>query len=125
MAKVIEIRKAIQSALLSVHPRVYFLDADEDADYPYLVYDLPNSVDDGALENFVLELDGWDAPDDGSTIALETLMEAADSVLQRAVFRVGDMAIIAYRDNRLTIRDPDKRLRRRQYNYQLRTYGGG
>jgi hypothetical protein len=124
LMKVIEIRKAIQSLLKTIHPRVYFEVADNKAAYPYLVYDLPNSIDDGTMENFVLEVDGWDQPTDGDTTALETLMSTADDVLHKAVIRPPGIALIIYRDNRLSLRDDDERLRRRKYRYQVRTFGG-
>lgn len=125
MDKVIEIRKTIGALLAPVHPRVFYESADDKAAYPYLVFDLPNSVDDGSMEQFVLELDGWDAPANGSTIVLEELMSRADAVLHQVAIRSPELAIVIRRDNRLTIRDEDKRLRRRQYQYQIRTYGGG
>jgi len=122
--KVIEVRKAIQSLLKTVHPRVFFEVADKKKIYPYLVCDLPNSIDDGTMENFVLEVDGWDQPDNGDTTELETLMGTIDEVLHSAVIRPPGMALIIYRDNRLSLRDDDERLRRRKYRYQVRTFGG-
>lgn len=122
--KVIEVRKAIQSLLKTVHPRVYFEAADKSKIYPYLVYDLPNSIDDGTMENFVLEVDGWDQPEDGDTTEIEMLMGAIDEVLHKAVLRPPGMALIICRDNRLSLRDDDDRIRRRKYRYQVRTFGG-
>lgn len=122
--KAVEVRKAIQAALKTIHPRVFFQVADEEAEHPYLVFELSNSFDDGTLENFVLEVDGWDAPANGDTTALETMIHAADSVLHKQVLRPPGMAIALYRQNRLSLRDDEKRIRRRKYIYQARTYGG-
>lgn len=119
----IDLRTALTAQLKMACPRVYFMDAPKDAPFPYLVYDLPNSVDDGSLENFVLEVDGWDKGED--TAGIELLMDAADVALHRQVLHVGNMVVILYRDNRLTIPDDEKRIHHRRYVYQARTYGGG
>lgn len=124
MNKPVELRKMIQTVLKSKAPRVYFQDAPEDAVFPYVVYDLPNSIDDGTMENFRLEVDGWDAPANGDTTNLETLMDSIDKALHREVKRVSGFAAVFYRDNRMALLDDDKRIRRRKYIYQVRTFGG-
>jgi hypothetical protein len=123
MIKTVELRKAIQASLKSIHPRVYYQHAPNEAVYPYLVYDFPNSTDDGLMERFVLEVDGWDRPTDGDTTSLETLMDNADKELHRKVIVVnGELALIFYRENRLSLPDDDQRIKRRKYVYQIRTY---
>jgi hypothetical protein len=125
MSKIIEIKQAIRAALIEKHPRIFNQVADKDAEFPYVVYDLPNSFDDGVYENFVLEVDGWDAPPNADTTALELLMSDLDSVLHRAIIRIPGMALVIYRENRLTLLDDNQLIRRRKYRYQIRTFGGG
>ncbi|MCI3922490.1 DUF3168 domain-containing protein [Paenibacillus sp. TRM 82003] len=96
------------------------MDATDDAQYPYIVYDLPNSVDDGTLENFDLDVDGWSISDD--TNVIEDLMSKVDAALHRKSVVVGDLALTIYRENRLTLTDDDRRIKRRKYVYQVRTY---
>lgn len=122
--KTVELRRIITTALLQVHPRVYFQVADEKADYPYLVFDLPNSMDDLSMEQFVLDVDGWDAPVGGDTMALETLMASVDTVLHRKTVLVNGLSATFYRENRLPLLDDNKQIRRRKYVYQIRTHGG-
>lgn len=123
MNKMLELRKAIATALMSAHPRVFYEAATEQAEFPYLVYDLTNSIDDGTLEQFVLDVDGWDRPAGGDTTSLETMMDAADKAIHRMVVTVDDeMAFIFYRDNRLTLDDDDPRIRRRKWIYQIRSF---
>lgn len=121
MIKVIELRKTILTSLKTIHPRVYFQDAPDDAIYPYLVYDLPNSITGRSLEQFVLDVDGWD--NSTNTTILETLMDDADKALDRKTIVVNnELAMSFYLDNRLALIDDDPRLKRRKYIYQVRTY---
>jgi hypothetical protein len=120
MAKMIEIRKAILTQLKTIHPRVYFQRAPTSAVYPYLVYNLPNSTDDGTLENFVLDVDAWD--NSTNTTAIETLIDSADDVLHRKTVIVGALSMTLYRENRLVLEDDDVSLLRRKYIYQVRVY---
>ena len=121
MSKFIELRKALLDLLKTQHSQVYFQIAPDDAVFPYVVYDLPNSVDDGTLENFVLDIDVWDI--DTDTTVLETLISNIDNVLHRKTIYIADTVnAILYRENRMTLADDDKRIRRRKYIYQARTY---
>ncbi len=123
MVKVNEMRKALDALISPVQSQVYFEDAPEDATYPYIVIDFPNSNDDGTLEQFFVDVDGWDAPANGDTTALETMMDAVDKVLHRTtVYDEGKFSMTLYRENRTNLRDTDKRIRRRKYIYQARTY---
>lgn len=129
--KLIEFRKLIKTYLLTKVDRVYFEQAPNNAVYPYIVVDLPNSVDDGSMENFVMDVDGWDAPPKGNTTALETMMNSVDgdglinnpSGLHRKTLTLdGELSITFYRENRLTLRDDVSRIRRRKIIYQARTH---
>ena len=122
MIKVIEIREIINTALKSIHPRVYYRSAPDTAVFPYLVYDLPNSTDDGTLEQFVLDVDAWDSTN-GNTTILETLIDSADKSLHRKTITVDDnLAVTFYRENRLTLTDDDPNIKRRKYTYEVRTF---
>lgn len=121
MVKVIELRKIILASLKAKHPRVYFQAAPADAVFPYLVYDLPNSFDDGSMENFTLDVDGWDNVSD--TTALETLMDGVDKELHRkTVIIAGQISATFYREHRLPLTDDDPNIRRRKYVFQVRTH---
>jgi len=120
MVKVIEIKTAINELLESKHERVYYQSAPKDATFPYLVFDLPNSTDDGSLERFVLDIDAWDNKKD--TTEIETLIDSIDKGLHRKTIVVNDLSMTFYRENRLALRDDDPSIRRRKYIYQIRTY---
>lgn len=119
--KIIKIRNDIQALLSSINPEIYYEVADNDVVYPHVVFDLVNSTDDGTMERFVLEIDGWD--DNKDTTELETLMSEIDQALHRRTVVIDEISLTFYRENRLTVRDPNPNLRRRQYSYQVRVYG--
>jgi len=122
MIKVIELRKMINTMLKSIHPRVYYRSAPDTAAFPYLVYDLPNSTDDGTLEQFILDVDAWESTN-GDTTGLETLIDSADKSLHRKTIIVDDiLAVTFYRETRLTLTDDDPNIKRRKYTYEVRTF---
>lgn len=121
MIKMIELRKALETILKTSASNVYYQKAPKTAVMPYVVFDYPNSVDFGTLENFVLDIDVWD--DAVDTTALETLIDSIDISLHKIQIMVTDkVAIIPYRENRMAPIDDDERINRRKYVYQVRTY---
>lgn len=120
MSKVLEIRRTIQDALKAIHPRVWYERAPDAAQFPYLVFLLENAIDEPGLERFVLDVDGWDAPADGSTVALEQLMEAVDQALHKRVVNAEDVSFVIYRDRRFPVDDDDERIRRRKAIFEIR-----
>ena len=121
MITFLELRTELQRILKTLHTRVFFNVAPDDAVFPYVVFDFPNSVDSGDLENYVMDIDVWDTSTD--TTALETLIGTIDNALHRkSVVLSGKMGFVIYRENRLVLTDDDKRIRRRKYIYQVRTY---
>ena len=122
MAKMIDVRTEIQRLLKTVASRVYFEVATDITVFPYVIFNFPNSVDTGHLENFVLDIDIWD--DDQNTTVIETLCESVDSLLHRKNVVISDsVGFVIYRDNRINIHEDDDRIKRRKYVYQCRTYG--
>lgn len=124
MNKVLEIRKIIISVLQENDVRVFYQKAHEDAVPPYIVADLSNSIDDGTLERFILDLDGFTVGTD--SVGLEQVMAIADRALHRKTVYViqgaEQLGITFYRENRLTFDETDRRIHRRRYTYQVRTH---
>lgn len=123
MNKMVELRTMIQTYLKTKNSRIYFQIAPDNATYPFVVYELPNSIDDGAMENFVLDIDVWD--DKSDTTALETLASDIDNGLHRLTLVQNGLGATFYRTSRLSMTDDDSRLRRRRLIYQIRTHIGG
>ena len=96
MITFLELRTEMQRILKTLHPRVFFNVAPDNAVFPYVVFDLPNSVDSGDLENFVLDIDVWDTNTDTTT--LETLIGTIDNALHRkSIVLDGKMGFVIYR----------------------------
>ena len=129
MIKELEMRTAIETLLkvstLSVLSRtlnvVFYKEAAKDAVMPYVVFDFPNSVNFGTLENFVMDVDIWDNAVDTNT--LMTLADTINKSLHKNTIYIPDkMSITTYLDNTLAPPDDDKKINRRKYVYQARTY---
>lgn len=119
----IELRTQLQAFLKTLHQRVYFQLAPDTAQFPYLVFDFPNSFSDGeGMEIITVDIDGWDKPADGSTLALETLMQTINENLNKKSIVTENIAVTFYLENRLPLQDDDKSIKRRKYIYQARLF---
>jgi len=120
----IELRKAINAKLKSIHPRVFFQAAPEDATFPYLVFDIPNIFDDGeGQEVATVDIDAWDINPD--TTALETLIASVNAGLNKTVLTSDNLTAAFYLDNKIPLADDDPRIHRRKYIYQAKLFRRG
>ena len=100
--------------------RVYHEEAENGAEFPYVVYNFPNSLDDEIREDFVLTVDIWGlAP---YTLPLETLASDISRRLNRVIHVSNNIATRIYKINHLAIPDPDASIRRRQLRFECRTF---
>lgn len=124
MVKMIEVRRHLQTLAKAATSHVYYQKAPEDAVFPYAVLDIPNSTDDGTLERLILDVDGWGSYED--TAPLENMMDAIDKLFHRKTITITSgteqLVISIYRENRLTFDETERRIHRRRYIYQVRTY---
>lgn len=117
----IKLRTQVQSILSAVNPRVYYQTAPESATMPYLVFDFSSAYDDGEeFQVITVDIDGWDEPSDGSTLALETLMASVNTALNKKTVITADLGVSFYLENKLSLQEADKRVKRRKYIYQAR-----
>lgn len=128
----IELRVTLTAYLKTIHPnvtidgksysRVHYEKASDKTPYPYIVFNFPNTFGDGEfMETIVVDIDGWDNSAD--TTALETLMAAVNTGLNKKVLTAENMAVVFYLDRKLSLTDEDKRIRRRKYVYQAKMFG--
>lgn len=132
MSKVIALREFLKTYLKTIHPnvvvdgksksRVFFQKASDNSPFPYLTWDMPNSSDDGSMERFILDIDGWDNDNSKDTTAIETLMDSVDKGLHRKTVMLENVSATFYRENRLPLLDEDPQIQRRKYIYQVRTF---
>jgi hypothetical protein len=124
MIKMLEIRKQLKTLMQATGKQVFYQKAAPNAVFPYLVFDISNSIDDGTLERFVLDVDGWG--NDENTYDMEQMMHLADQALHRTTLYINDagkqLGMSVYRENRLTFDENDRRVYRRRYIYQIRTH---
>lgn len=118
----IALRKAILPQLKAICPRVYYQSAPDDAIYPYLVYDFPNSFTSDEQEIFNLDVDVWDMPKYDDTTEIETIANLAWKKLHKFSYLDEDTQFTVHRENRLPPLDEDERLRRRKLIFQLRYF---
>jgi len=118
------LRKLIHPYLKSIHPRVYFQDAPDDAQFPYLTYDFTQITNDGEeFETVALDVDGWDMPAGGDTTALETLMQTVNDALNKKTLTAEGLAVTFYLDRKIPLRDDNPAIKRRKYIYEARLFG--
>lgn len=118
----IELRTVLSAFLKTLHSRVYFEDAPENAEFPYIVYDIPNSHDDGECHELVtIDIDGWDLNNTGDTTVIENLMENINQLNKKTLI-TDDIVVTFYLENKFPLTDPDKRIKRRKYTYQAKLF---
>lgn len=103
------LRKLLHPFLKSIHSRVYFQIAPDSAEFPYLVYDFTQIINDGEeFETVALDIDGWDMPANGDTTALETLMQNVNDALNKKTLTDEDLAVTFYLDRKIPLLDDNK-----------------
>lgn len=127
----IDLREVIRDYLKSIVSRVYFQSAPPNAKYPYLVYDIPNYSEDGEVQSLiVVDIDGWDRPNNGDTTNLENIMAQINgdgdlqspSGLNKTTLTTDNIVVSFYLDNKLALTDKDPLIKRRKYIYQARLF---
>lgn len=120
----IELRKVLNPFLKSIHPRVFYRRAPDDAQFPYLTYNFTQNLSDGeCFEAVVVDIDGWDMPANGDTTALETLMQSVNDSLNQKTLTAEGLAVTFYLDNKFPVDDEEPAIERRKYIYQARLFG--
>jgi len=121
VSKTVELRKVISSKLKTISDRVSFEVADNEADFPYIVYDL-SSVGFGNYprNDVILTINVWDKTTDTNTI--ETLADNIESILDHVNNPTTTILPTFYLDSRQNIQDEDKEIKRRQLRFTIQNY---
>lgn len=121
----LDIQEYLTEELSKISPRVYFKDAKTDATFPYITFNLPNSTNpETDSENVVLEINIWDYSRDGYDASrnAEILTDRIDDFLKFNRHLGEDHLFIFSKRNRLSLRDPDRNIERRQVRYRIKYY---
>lgn len=116
----LELRKVLNSLLKTHHPRVYYQKATDKDQFPYIVYNLPNSFDNEQQEVFNLDVDIWDM--DADTTTIETLTGQLWKAFNGYYHIDANIQFTTYRANRLTLEDDDSNIKRRKLIFELRYF---
>ncbi len=121
----IELRKTLQAHLKTIHSRVYFQQAPDTAQFPYLTYSFETVPDGEGFELIVLDIDGWDMPASGDTTQLEKLMTDVDRAMNKTTLTTDNLVVSFYLDRKLSLEDDDPKIIRRKHIYQGRLFERG
>lgn len=116
----INVRETLQVHLKLVHPRVYFLKAPNNAQFPYIIYEFELSDLGDETQMLTLDIDGWDNNSD--TTPLETMMDNIHKSLNKKIMINNHLAVFFSLDRKLPLTDPDPQIIRRKYIYHGRLY---
>lgn len=121
MAKTEELRRVIVSVLSEVCPRVYYENAHDKAEYPYIVYEL-NNIDLNKIErdDLIMTVDVWDK--DSTPKEVERISDTIEDIFNAANIPSETVLPTFYRISRQTIYDADKSIRHKQLKFQIQNY---
>lgn len=116
------LRKYLENIFQSITDNHFYEDAPSSVGTPYIVYEFEPTFDDGLTEVYPLVVEGWDTNPD--TTKLVNLMSEVDNTLHRLRGNVGGIFFTFYRTSRRPLRDPNKKIKRRQIEFEIRVMGG-
>lgn len=110
----IKLRQALHPYLKNLYDRVYFQEAPNKAQLPYIVYNFTMYPDGEGTTTVTLEIDGWDNSKD--TTALENMMETINQI-NKTVITTDDLSVVFYLDSKIAYVEDDTKYNRRRYSY--------
>lgn len=121
MSKTIELRKLIVKLLKEVNKSVFYENASDKAEYPYIVYNLDNiNTVNYPRNDIILTIDVWDRSN--STITVESLTDKIEDVLNMLNKPSKNLFPTFYLEDRMSIDDEDPSIRRRQLKFKIENY---
>lgn len=116
-----DLRKLIQSKLLTVCDDVYYCIAPSDKMYPHIVWDM-SSVDLGDLsrDDVFLDIDIWDKGN--SCERIEDLADSIDALLRSQNLPQDTILPTFYIVKRVNVEDTDKNIKHRVLTFSVQNY---
>lgn len=116
MNKLLEL---ILQTLKTKHDRVYHEVAPDNAEYPYIVFNVSDGFK-SHRDDLTLIIDIWDR--NNSSMGIEDLTDSIDNLLDKANIHNEFVLTTFYRQTRMKVEDPDTKLKRRQLRFNAQTY---
>lgn len=121
MSKTLELRKVIKGLLEEFVGNVYYEEASSKAQFPYIVYDFQNiGLDSFPRSDYLLIVDIWDRNQYSDNV--EELADSIEKKLGIANLPNDKILPTFYVNNRRSLRDEDKTLKRRQVEFTVQVY---
>jgi hypothetical protein len=126
----IELQKSIVEVLIKCTPKVFYESADQEADFPYIVYDFIGEIPDyeSQKDKILLEIDCWSNKTDSREV--ESIADAVignrnrlnTSGLDQLLVTNNNFSARFYLDNKQNIPDPSPDIRRRKLTFEIQIF---
>lgn len=121
VSKTLELRKVIIKLLKEINSNVYYENATDEAEFPYIVYEIDSiNFDYIERDDVILTINIWDK-DRGS----KTVDSLADDIEKKLKYLNNPTQTVLptfYAISRTSIPDEDKSIRRRELKFQIQNY---
>lgn len=120
MSKTLELRKLIKDILLDLEVEVFFDDSTDKAKYPYIVYSFESTNFSNNRDDIILAIDIWDRNE--STRNVEVLADGVEALFNFENKPTNKILPTFYLEGRYSLKDEDKKLKRRQIKISIKNY---
>lgn len=96
---------------------VFYERADKDAKYPYFVFECRRLSENSGIEQYVLEINGWDQHPTSSRI--EAKMDELEKAVHTLKNNDKDRTIIIYKGQKNPVDDEDKSIKRCREQFEM------
>ena len=97
---------------------VFYERADKNTSYPYFVFECRRISENSGIEQYVLEVNGWDQ---GSTSSrIESKMDELEKAIHNLKYNDRDRTIIIYKGQKNPVDDEDKSIKRYREQFDMR-----
>lgn len=112
-----ELKKAIKAQLKAITPTVFGEQADNDADFPYVVFSFPSNMHQDGLFSGNMDADVWDRNDSSATV--DNLADEIAQSLDKFQYLGESVMFTLHLLNILTVEPDDRTLRRTTVIFEI------
>lgn len=113
--------EVILDQLKSIHPRVYQNDAEDDADFPYIVFKVDTGINTEKRHDDILIIEVWDENQD--TTFIEDLTDKVERKLDYECINTDKLSTLFYKEYRKnTEKESKEDLECRELRFETQTY---